>query len=116
MKNLRQILLILILFLTVYCGESLCQKADSYSNKTVLNNEDTLRTVAKALSSGVRYMELYELQLETSRYYDSMYTACINQPSKTIQVIEKETNWLITGVVSVLVLLANWAIYLAVIK
>lgn len=61
-------------------------------------------------------MELYELQLQTTRYYDSMYNACINQPAKTIQVIETKPNWLVTGIVTVLTLLANWTIYLAVTK
>lgn len=114
MKSLRLILLTLILFLTLYCGVSSCQEADSYSSKTA--QTDTLRTVAKALSSGVRYMELYEFQLQTTRYYDSMYNACINQPAKTIQVIETKPNWLVTGIVTVLTLLANWTIYLVVTK
>lgn len=68
--------------------------------------------VAKALSSGIRYKELYEIQLESTRYFDSLYTTCINQPAKTVEVVIKETNWFITGGVAILVLLANWAIYL----
>lgn len=112
MKSIKQILLILIMLQTVYCGELLCQEVDSYSNKT----EDTLRIVAKALSTGIMYKQLYEVEVETSRMYDSLYTICKNSPAKVIEVVEKETNWLITGLVSVGVLLLNWAIYLTLNK
>lgn len=112
MKSIRQILLILVMFLTLYCGILLCQEVDSYSNKT----EDTLRIVAKALSTGIMYKQLYEVEVETSRMYDSLYTICKNSPAKTIEVVKKETNWLMVGVGAVAALLLNWTIYLTLNK
>lgn len=92
--------------------ESLCQEVDSYSNKT----EDTLRIVAKALSTGIMYKQLYEVEVNTSRMYDSLYIICKNSPAKTVEVVKKETNWFVTGLVSVAVLLLNWTIYLTLNK
>lgn len=112
MKSIRQILLILVMFLTLYCGELLCQEVDSYSGKT----EDTLRIVAKALSTGIMYKQLYEVEVNTSRMYDSLYTICKNSPAKVTEVVKKETNWIVTGIVSVAVLLLNWTIYLTLNK
>lgn len=47
---------------------------------------------------------------------DSLYNAYMNRPPRTIEIIKKETNWIVTGAITVLTILANWAIYLAIQK
>ena len=65
---------------------------------------------------GIKYKSLYELQLQTTAMYDSLYTICKNSPAKTIEVVKKETNWLMVGVGAVAALLLNWTIYLTLNK
>jgi len=83
----------------------------------IVRNDDTLRTIGRAVEVGIKYKSLYELQLQTTTMYDSLLTECKKYAStKPTTIVETKTNWWITTAVAVGVLLANWAIYLTLNK
>lgn len=81
-----------------------------------MESSDTLKTIGRAVEVGIKYKSLYELQLQTTSMYDSLYNTCKNKPPQVVEVVKKETNWIVTGIVSVAVLLLNWTIYLTLNK
>lgn len=62
------------------------------------------------------YKQLYEIELKTSQMKDSLYNICMNKPERVIEVVKKETNWLITTGAVLVALLLNWTIYLTLNK
>lgn len=113
-KNIRGILLISILLQIAFCSPIYTQEANSYLETT--NQEDTLRTIGKAVETGIMYKELYKTEVNSHRMLDSLLKICYERPIPTKIEVEYKTNWVLTTAIVILAQLATWAIYLSITK